>query len=506
MSRTNPTGKEVTSTGNEEAQYTSQAQLIAVNIKSNSGIDLPQIDNSMVLGFFHRESLLSPFISGILTVSDSADFLNGNDVKGNPSPIEGGEEIIVKVKTPTVEVAEEYKYRIWKIGNRISIDKKQAYALALVSEEALINETKRIVKKIPSGGQNDEEVPEMSITDIVKALIETDLGINSSKKVMSEPTKFKQVVQGARQRPFDIILKLSQKAISNKVITAKVATEQSDGTETKEVIKGTAGFFFWETKRGYNFFSVDAICDVKGGVFSAPDLEAETHGIYKEQIANIDGQDDRNKIRKLTFKSEIDVMSALRQGKYSSNIIFFNISTGQYEEYQYKITESYKNMAHLGNQNKVSSLTAGQKKLESEPSRLMTMVLDHETWYNGPDIADPEDKEAENPSVFADWHKHYAAQTVARKELLKNQQVEIIIPGNSEICAGDKVEIEVSRKAPDEVRKDNPVDEESSGVYLVKDVEHKFTFTDGTSGIVITTLQLFRDSFGMKDTETKRGE
>ena len=85
MSRTNPTGKEVTSTGNEEAQYTSQAELIAVNIKSNSGIDLPQIDNRMVLGFFHRESLLSPFISGILTVSDSADFLNGNEKYSYPA-------------------------------------------------------------------------------------------------------------------------------------------------------------------------------------------------------------------------------------------------------------------------------------------------------------------------------------------------------------------------------------------------------------------------------------
>jgi len=492
---------------NTEAQYATQANLISCIVTNNKGVELPPLNGDMILGFIHRESLISPFMSGVLAISDSADFLNGLDMDGNQSPIEGGEIVKITVKTPVSqsEDGETYEYKIWKIGNRISINKKQAYALALVSEEALLNETTRVLGRIPSGGQNAEEVPEKSISDIVYDLVKTKIGLESSKPLFREPTKFKQVIIGARRRPFDIISSLSDKAVSTKGKTGNTTNSSSDASETKETIKGTAGFFFWETKRGYNFFSVDALCDEPDGIFAAPDLKSEIHTGYQEKIANAEGVDTRSVISKITFTSEIDTMSALRKGKYSSTMIFFNISTGQYEEYQYKITDSYDNMAHLGNQTKVSELKVGEQQLVETPSRLMTMVLDHETWFNEPGVASPYE-DAENPSVFADWHKHFAAQSVARKELLNNQQCTVEIPGNNEICAGDKVEIRVQRKAPDKVREEEPWDLESSGVYLVKDVEHRFNFADGTSGKVVTTLQLFRDSFGVKDTDTKRGE
>ena len=491
-----------------EAQYATQANLISCVITNNKGEELPPLNGDMILGFIHRESLLSPFMSGILAISDSADFLNGLDMDGNQSPIEGGEVVKITVKTPVSknEDGETYEYKIWKIGNRISINKKQAYALALVSEEAFLNETTRVVGRIPSGGQNDKEQPQKSISGIVEDLIKTNIGINSDKPFYSEDTKFKQVIIGARRRPFDIITALSDKAVSTKGKTGSTgSSSSSESDETKETIKGTAGFFFWETIRGYNFFSVDALCDVPDGIFSAPDLKSETHKGYQEKIANQDGIDARSIISKITFTSEIDTLSALRKGKYSTTIIFFNISTGQYEEYQYKISDSYKNMAHLGNQTKVSDLKVGEKQLVETPSRLMTMILDHETWFNEPGVASPYE-DAENPSVFADWHKHFAAQSVARKELLLNQQCTVEIPGNNEICAGDKVEIKVQRKAPDKLKEEEPWDQESSGVYLVKDVEHRFAFSDGISGSVKTTLQLFRDSYGVKDTDTKRGE
>ena len=492
---------------NTEAQYATQANLISCIVTNNKGVELPPLNGDMILGFIHRESLVSPFMSGVLAISDSADFLNGLDMDGNQSPIEGGEVVKITVKTPVSqsEDGETYEYKIWKIGNRISINKKQAYALALVSEEALVNETTRVMGRIPSGGQNDKKVPEKSISGIVEDLIKTDIGINSSKPFYSEDTKFKQVIIGARRRPFDIISSLSDKAVSTKGKTGNDNSGSSDSSETKQTIKGTAGFFFWETKRGYNFFSVDALCDEPDGIFAAPDLQTEIHTGYQEKIANTEGTDSRSIISKIAFTSEIDTMSALRKGKYSSDMIFFNLSTGQYEEYQYKITDSYKNMAHLGNQTKVSELKVGEQALVETPSRLMTMILDHETWFNEPGVASPYE-DAENPSVFADWHKHFAAQAVARKELLNNQQCTIEIPGNNEICAGDKVEIRVQRKAPDKVKEEEPWDLESSGVYLVKDVEHRFNFADGTSGKVITTLQLFRDSYGVKDTDTKRGE
>ena len=115
-----------------EAQYATQASLISCIVTNNKGVELPPLNGDMILGFIHRESLLSPFMSGVLAISDSADFLNGLDMDGNQSPIEGGEIVKITVKTPVSkdEAGETYEYKIWKIGNRISINKKQAYALA----------------------------------------------------------------------------------------------------------------------------------------------------------------------------------------------------------------------------------------------------------------------------------------------------------------------------------------------------------------------------------------
>ena len=134
------------------------------------------------------------------------------------------------------------------------------------------------------------------------------------------------------------------------------------------------------------------------------------------------------------------------------------------------------------------------------------MVLDHEAWYNEPEIANPEDKEAENPSLFADQHKHYAAQTIARKTLLKNQRLTLVVPPNNKIAAGDKIEVILQKRASEAKKEEGAIDEENSGVYLVCDVEHTWSRLDGVDGNGETTLQLFRDSFGMKDKVTKRGK
>ena len=68
-----------------EAQYATQASLISCIVTNNKGVELPPLNGDMILGFIHRESLLSPFMSGVLAISDSADFLNGLDMDGNQS-------------------------------------------------------------------------------------------------------------------------------------------------------------------------------------------------------------------------------------------------------------------------------------------------------------------------------------------------------------------------------------------------------------------------------------
>ena len=114
----------------------------------------------------------------------------------------------------------------------------------------------------------------------------------------------------------------------------------------------------------------------------------------------------------------------------------------------------------------------------------MSVLLDHESWYNDPGIANPEDPKAKDPTKFADWQKYYAAQSTARAELLKNQEAVVQIPGNPQICAGDKIDLILVSKLSDALRSKEPIDKESSGIYLINEATHTFNFLEGANGTV----------------------
>ena len=353
--------------------------------------------------------------------------------------------------------------------------------------------------------------------------------LKSSKEVFVEPCKFSVKMLPAKRRPFDIIADMTKRSISGNATftTKKTKTKKKERgsafdnkkTSGKEnEIQGTAGYFFWESLRGFNFYSVDALCSLpkldkegnyKEGTeeFPAKDLRSKPWGPYEEVIANLDnGKDQRGIVSNFKFKSEVDVIASLRKGKYASVMVFFNMSTGQYEEYTYKIKQSYDAMSHLGGQDSISLIPTSQEELSETPSRVMSAILDHEAWYNDPDIADPDSAATDNPSEYADWIKYYAAQTTARFDLLQNQTAKFTIPGNPYISAGDKVNILIPNKLADELKKEKPFDEETSGVYMVREVSHMYDKLTGGNGNMTTVLQLFRDSYGMTDLQSTHGE
>ena len=297
-----------------------------------------------------------------------------------------------------------------------------------------------------------------------------------------------------------------------KSVSPQAKFDQTKDTTTSEAntsqsVRGSAGFFFWESKRGYNFFSVDSLCADDNSGLKSKKLESSSWGPYIEKIANQgDGADDRFVVYQSTFGSELDLMSSLRRGKYSSMVVFFNHSTGQYEEYVYKIKDSYDNMAHLGGQEGITLIPSNQVELSDYPSRIMSIYLDHESWYNKKTPASPDPKDGStDPTKFADWQKFYAAQSLARYQLLKNQVCTIVIPGNPDICAGDKIDIRLSSKLPNAEAKKDQYDLESSGTYLINEATHTYDTTVGTNGRFTTTLRLMRDSYGLKDRPSNHG-
>ena len=496
-------------------QNSSEFKLKKCTISYGDGSNTTSLlSGDMIAAFSFHESIVKPFVAGSLMLSDSTGFLTN-------FPIQGGEIVEIEVSTSFDEQtnkgqATKYKLKVMRVASRTIKEKMQIYTLVMVSEEAFVNEIVRL--EDPLSGKPDEMV-----TKLVREKLK------SSKEIFVEPCKFSVKMLPAKRRPFDIIGDLTQRSISGnatytnkKTKTGKISNKRGREVGStyglEKEIKGTAGYFFWESLRGFNFYSVDALCSLpkldkegnyKEGTeeFPAKDLRSKPWGPYEEVIANLDnGKDQRGIVSNFKFKTEVDVIASLRKGKYASVMVFFNMSTGQYEEYTYKIKQSYDAMSHLGGQDSISLIPTSQEELSETPSRIMSAILDHEAWYNDPDIADPDSAATDNPSEYADWIKYYAAQTVARYDLLANQEADLTIPGNPSISAGDKVSVLVLNKVADKLKVKKPYDEETSGVYLVKEVSHKYDRLQGGNGNMTTVLKLFRDSYGMTDLKSNRGE
>ena len=280
-----------------------------------------------VVMFSYVESITSPFVAGTLTVLDSGGLLGG-------LPIQGTENVWIKIRTSSEDDPITYKMKIWSVHNRYTKGQKQIYNLGLISTEAIINETVRVTK--PLQGHSDS---------IVTELLENFF--NTEKKIHTETSQFQMRLLPARRRVFDIITEVCIKSVA-KVNFEKTKSKKGDKDKTEEAnvtesIKGSAGFFFWENRRGFNFFAVDSLFADKGSKFRSESYNNEAFGTYKERDANTDDipeEDERSNILEASFGSQLNVMESLRLGKYGTLIAFFNHSTGLYEEYIYNASDN----------------------------------------------------------------------------------------------------------------------------------------------------------------------
>lgn len=438
------------------------------------------------------ESILSPYMTGSLVLADS-----GANVIGN-LPIQGMERIVISISTSIdKDTKYEYDFRVYSVQNRVVNGKMQLYDLKLITYEGLQNEALRVGKKLEGYGQ---EIVEDIMTNIFKTRKDLDF----------EPCKYKMKFIPSNKRPFDLIFSMSSKCISStanpsatpapSTTASSTTSSTSGGSSTPNVssntvgkLTGTAGYLFFETYDGFKFKSVDKLSSIAGPYGGDP-----IKGRFQYAPANTDNSNltsTANRILDYSYDNEIDIFKKLRLGTYSSLIVFFNPGTGTYEEYVYSLNDTYSSMVHMGSADKIPK---GQKELAEYPTRIMTQFIDHENFYNEEGTASPEARDGSSkPSPFPDWKKFYMAQSIGRMSLLRNQVLNITIPCNLSLRAGDKIEALLPNMSSQQERTTKKYDEEHSGVYLIQDISYTFKRLEGSQGT--TTMKVVRDSYGMTD-------
>ena len=448
----------------------------------------------MFSSFQYVEDLLSPSISGTLVLLDKALNIPAD------MPLTGFEKVVIAV-TDSEGEDHQFDFRVWKVANRVLTDKGQIYTLGLIGDQALTNEGVKVNKVLTN-----------TASGMVKSLLIDYLNVPDPKIKIEESVNMMKIIPAGKS-PFAVIRDLQPKAISKEIFTSgssKTSSNIADGSGSSTVdtksddvkdakqLKGSSGYFFWEDRDGFNFKSIDSVVSPDPKKFNGSGPVA----IYEYEPANITATESKanRKIQELSFRSEIDMMKKLRQGAWATECAFYDINTGVYTEYTYKLSESWDKMAHLGPQTK---LPKGQEQLSQYATRRISSVINHEHWYNGTEVASNDSSDgSDEPSEITDFQKQYLVQSISRAGTLFNQQLAISVTGNLKLRVGQKVEVRIPNMVPEASKEDmGSYDPENSGVYLIRKLNHQF---DRASMSVYTVLDLIRDSWGYEDTKTDK--
>ncbi len=434
----------------------------------NPEVTLHDGQNGMLVSFQYNEDIMWPSYGGTMVIVDNDQNLISD------MPIQGYERVVVEVDDLTGKGRNNnggvytYEFRVHSVFNRVSNNGAQVYTLGLISKEGLWNEGIRVNKKL-----------EGNTSTVVSKILDEYLKVRSDN-IKVEPSATAIKLLPTKKAPYSVIRSLCPRTVSEKT-SIKIKTnlgssvedndsESDENSQTSDKATGTAGYLFFQTNEGYHFKSIDKLVDGGEKFDGDPVRNLGEDNEFTYSTARV-GPESLNRIQEVVFESQIDMFKRLRQGAYSNICCYFNINTGEYEERLYKLSDNWEEMAHLGSQTGVG---LGQRDLSKYPSRVMSTVINHENFYNDPDVASNEDKHGgSGKNSFPDFQKHYLSQGIARAGILFNQRLTISLTGHLELCAGDKIEIKIPDQKSDN-KKENPWDPEYSGTYLIKNLNHQF--------------------------------
>ena len=391
-----------------------------------------------VVSVDYYESLYSPTVTANVMYMDAGGNLEDDKNKltsvKEALPITGLEDLFFNISNETGELKfiKKDAFKVSKAPVMTRESNRQAVLLSVVSPHLKQNNDDPIFDKYKG-----------KISDTVKKILKEKLKI-SNDKLDIEPTQNGYNFLGKGRGGLDLVLDLCKRSVP---------------------VKGDAGFFFYQTKSGFKFKSINELVSQK------PEFTLVYFGGFKQD--NTDGSGNDNKIMiPPRFEKDQDVMKALKGGVYRSRNIFFDPRTFCYEEVTYDI----------------SAKDGIKKTLGGAPPFANDVKSFTKTFHHILDVGSLDS----NPSTeINNDPREWQASSVMRYNLLHSQVVHIQIPCNLKLEAGNVVKMDIESTSAN--KEEGAKDEQQSGNYLILNLCHHFT--DRRS---ITSLTLIRDTYGIK--------
>jgi hypothetical protein len=397
------------------------------------------------VNFSYYESIFSPIVTASLTYVDSGDLVKSNksiDVQERTGtllealPIQGkGKEkisFIIENASGQLNFTSAPMY----VSNPIPIfqdDTKESVNLKLISQYSIANENVKLYKKYYN-----------TISSSIQQILTEELKI-SEQKLEINPTSNSSSISGNGQRPFDIIISVAAKSLASS---------------------GGPGFFFWETKEGFHFKSIDDI------------ITSESVATYNYHNVATNSLDDPNTNYRIlndpSYKNNSNLSNDLRVGLYKSKNISFDFSSFEYKQ-EYISLSKDTGFKNLGNSVDYSNAFDQSENF----TRTNFFVLD--SGLTNPGITTNIDNN----------ERYYLPQSIMRYNLLMSQVLDITVPCNLKLKAGDVITCEFKKRSSSNLSSGS-IGQLQSGRYIITHLCHNFT-----SKRSFSSLRIVRDTSGI---------
>ena len=394
------------------------------------------------------EDLLNPSVTCYLTCADTDNLYH-------KLPIRGFDRLDLTIDTSLgkLQYNEQNPLFVTSVQDLVTKDGTETFTLACATKSVFDNEATRCQTRFKKAAISTH------VENILGNLLKID-----SDRIFVEKTSNAYGFMGNQKKPFHTCTWLAPKSIpfSN---TAKVSGTSGSGTNAEAV--GTSGFFFFENQDGFHFKSIDSMCSQTVSMSSA-----DTKDITTYTSTNIVEQGDSTfKIIHSYLDKNTDLIKNMRVGLYSNLTYFYNPVSWKFDAFSYKIKEHFD--PQLGTD---MELPGGE--ITDTATRILVRIGD--TGMQGDNLVEGSGRDNSD-----------MAKSFSRYNLLFTQSLNIVVPCNVNLKAGELIRIIFPTVGPSNPN-EKSVDKESSGNYLIRSLRHHFDVAGGQN---TTSLNLVRDSY-----------
>ena len=403
------------------------------------------------ISFNYYESIYSPMITANATIVDTGDSVV--DKRGNLATIKDGFPL-------EHDGTETFKFKISNENGTITSLKPLVVTASPVTLDQSTRQilTLELKSKFSIESSNNPRLSSYGIGTIdesVKKILKENKLPFRNENIEKSSTVDK--IEGKNETPIDLIFNLSRKC---------------------KPVKGAPGFFFYETQEGFNFRSIESLIEQGMNEYKENESvrDVRTYKYFNNQRQDLgSNEDDYNMVKMPILKRDHNLFNALKAGIYNVRIQTKNLLTGEFKDNVVNLLD--KDSSYLGSK---------PKKIVDQNENKLEKYCKTYSYVLAPGNVDEgvSDKITNSPA-------EYEPQAMMRYSMLHSQVLEIQVPCNILLMAGQVIKLEMENVTGGNkvLQREN---QHRSGFYLILHLSHHFDPKHS-----YTSMTLARDTYGL---------